>query len=117
MITRKDPSAMARRVPMTDTNTAIQYIGEDGGVILTGFTSVRDVEQVNSDAEPYISAILKDVHNEAPQSSTLTFQHADDPASIHHDLYQGRRLDAPVYLDEAPLHEKRGCNSPHFWRS
>lgn len=52
---------MARSVPINDTNTAIQYIEEDGGVILTGFTSRRDVEQVNSDAKPYINAILKDV--------------------------------------------------------
>lgn len=52
---------MARSVPLSDINTAIQYIEEDGGVILTGFTSRRDVGQVNSDAEPYISAILKDV--------------------------------------------------------
>lgn len=52
---------MARSVSISDTKTAIKYIEEDGGVILTGFTSRRDVEQVNSDAEPYISAILKDV--------------------------------------------------------
>lgn len=52
---------MARSVPVSDANTAIKYIEEDGGVILTGFTSRRDVEQVNSDAEPYINAILKDV--------------------------------------------------------
>ncbi|KAL9031260.1 MAG: hypothetical protein Q9196_000698 [Gyalolechia fulgens] len=51
---------MARRVPVTDTKAAIKYIEEDGGVILTDFTSRRDVEQVNSDAEPYINAILKD---------------------------------------------------------
>lgn len=52
---------MARSVPLSDTNTAIKYIEEDGGVILTGFTNRTDVEQVNADAEPYISAILKDV--------------------------------------------------------
>ena len=52
---------MARRCPTTDTNTAIKYIEEDGGVILTGFTSRKDVEQVNSDAELYLNAILKDV--------------------------------------------------------
>ena len=52
---------MARKVPLTDTDAAISYIEEDGGVILTGFTSRRDLEQVNSDAEPYINAILNDV--------------------------------------------------------
>lgn len=52
---------MARSVPISDTKTAIKYIEEDGGVILTGFTSRRDVDQVNSDAELYINAILKDV--------------------------------------------------------
>lgn len=52
---------MARKVAICDTKIAIRHIAEDGGVILTGFTSGRDVEQVNSDAEPYINATLKNV--------------------------------------------------------
>lgn len=67
---------MARRVPVSDTKTAIQYIEEDGGVILTGFTSREDVEQVNADAEPYIRAILEDVRK-LDNLLYLPFQKAD----------------------------------------
>ncbi len=52
---------MARRVPLSDPATIIRYIEEDGGVILTGFSSVADVQNVNADAAPYINAILEDV--------------------------------------------------------
>lgn len=52
---------MARRVPLNDPATIIRYIEEDGGVILTGFSSVADVQNVNADAAPYINAILEDV--------------------------------------------------------
>ncbi|MCJ1230377.1 hypothetical protein MMC12_007050 [Toensbergia leucococca] len=56
---------MARRVSLHDVKTAIRTIEEDGGVILTGFSTVADVEQVNKDALPYISAIKA---NRAAQS-------------------------------------------------
>ena len=52
---------MARRVSLHDVKTAIRTIEEDGGVILTGFSTVADVEQVNKDALPYISAIKANV--------------------------------------------------------
>lgn len=52
---------MARRVPLDDPTTAIRYIEEDGGVILTGFSSIADVQTVNDDAAPFINAILEDV--------------------------------------------------------
>lgn len=52
---------MARRVPLNDPATIIRCIEEDGGVILTGFSSIADVQKVNADAAPYINAILEDV--------------------------------------------------------
>lgn len=52
---------MARRVPLNDPATIIRYIEEDGGVILTGFSSIDDVQKVNADAAPFINAILEDV--------------------------------------------------------
>ena len=52
---------MARRAPFKDPSTVIQYIEEDGGVILTGFSSITDVQTVNADAAPYINAIIEDV--------------------------------------------------------
>ena len=54
---------MARRVPVSDPRLAIQAIEESGGVILTGFSSMADVERVNRDAQPFISAIVEDVSN------------------------------------------------------
>ncbi|KAL9576390.1 MAG: hypothetical protein Q9212_007137 [Teloschistes hypoglaucus] len=47
---------MARRVPLNDPDRAIQVIAEDGGVILTGFSSVEDVQRVNEDAAPFLEA-------------------------------------------------------------
>ena len=52
---------MARRVALKDIVTVIQSIKEDGGVILTNFSSTEDVERVNADAAPYIQKIIDDV--------------------------------------------------------
>ena len=52
---------MARRVAFKDTVAVIQSIKEDGGVILTNFSSTEDVESVNADAAPYIQKIIDDV--------------------------------------------------------
>lgn len=52
---------MARRVAFQDTVAVIQSIKEDGGVILTNFSSNEDVERVNADAAPYIQKIIDDV--------------------------------------------------------
>lgn len=52
---------MARRVPLSDPATIIRYMEEDGGVILTGFSSIAEVQKVNADAAPYIDTILEDV--------------------------------------------------------
>lgn len=65
---------MARRVPFYDPTVVIRYIEEDGGVILTGFASIPDVQTVNADAAPYINAILENVCKQrlCPLSLTLT---------------------------------------------
>lgn len=52
---------MARRVALRDTIAVVQSIKEDGGVILTNFSSTEDVERVNTDAAPYIQKIIDDV--------------------------------------------------------
>lgn len=52
---------MARRVSLHDPTTAIKYLREDGGVILTNFSTIDDLEKVNADAALYIDAIVKDV--------------------------------------------------------
>lgn len=54
---------MARRTPLSNPHSAIDILKEDGGVILTGFTTPSEVEKVNADAAPYINAIVKDVIN------------------------------------------------------
>lgn len=56
---------MARRVPLHDVEMAIKTIEQDGGVILTDFSSIADVEKVNSDAEPFIAAIKAEVSSQA----------------------------------------------------
>ncbi len=52
---------MAQRVPLSSPEAAIAAIEADGGVILTGFASPGEIEQVNQDAKPYLEAIIKDV--------------------------------------------------------
>ncbi len=52
---------MARRVSLHDAETAIKIIEEDGGVILTHFSSTTDVEKVNRDAAPFIAAFKAEV--------------------------------------------------------
>ncbi|KID79701.1 phytanoyl-CoA dioxygenase family protein, partial [Metarhizium brunneum ARSEF 3297] len=42
---------MARRVPLDRPEEAIRVVKEDGGVILTGFTSAGQVDKVNQDTE------------------------------------------------------------------
>jgi hypothetical protein len=57
---------MARRAPLTEPDRAIKILKEDGGVVLTGFSSVTNVEKVNAEATPYINAIIKDVTHPIP---------------------------------------------------
>ena len=52
---------MARRVALRDTAAVVQSLKEDGGVILTNFSSTEDVERVNADAAPYIQKIIDDI--------------------------------------------------------
>lgn len=53
------PSAIApaslRRVDFNDLDKVISTIEQDGGVILTGFTTLEVVAQVNSEVEPYLN--------------------------------------------------------------
>ena len=58
---KKVTVVMARRVPLNDVETAIKIIEQDGGVILTGFSKIGDVEKVNRDAAPFITAIQAEV--------------------------------------------------------
>lgn len=46
---------MARRVSLNDVEMAIEVIKEDGGVILTDFSSIADVEKVSTDAAPNLA--------------------------------------------------------------
>ena len=73
---------MARRVPLHDIETAIKTIEQDGGVILTDFSSIADVEQVNKDAAPFIVAINAEVspqaqppQNQSPPSQIQSLYH------------------------------------------
>ena len=75
---------MARRVPLNDVETAIKIIEQDGGVILTGFSKIVDVEKVNSDAAPFIAAIQAEVSSQvylraSPLSCKSAFLVAQKP--------------------------------------
>lgn len=50
------PSHALRRVPLSSPEEAIRAIEEDGGVILTNFTTLSGVEEVNKDMAPFMSA-------------------------------------------------------------
>ena len=54
---------MPQRVPLSNPQLAIDIIERDGGVILTGFSTVANVEKVNSDAEPFLSEIKAGVRS------------------------------------------------------
>ncbi|KAL9613646.1 MAG: hypothetical protein Q9167_001822 [Letrouitia subvulpina] len=61
---------MAQHVALSNVEAAIKYLEEDGGVILTGFTSQDDLERVNCDAEPHITAILEQASQSVPRTTT-----------------------------------------------
>ena len=73
---------MARRVALHDPTTAIKYLREDGGVILTNFSTIDDLEKVNADAAPFIDAILKDVR---PQNGSITHRR-NRKSFVHHNI-------------------------------
>ena len=52
---------MAQRVSLDSPEAAIDAVKADGGVILTGFASQAEIQQVNADARPYLETIFKDV--------------------------------------------------------
>ena len=52
---------MARRVSLHDVEMAIEVIKQDGGVILTDFSSIADVEKVSSDAAPILAKLKAEV--------------------------------------------------------
>ncbi|MCJ1278438.1 hypothetical protein MMC21_006255 [Puttea exsequens] len=68
---------MARRVDLNDIKEAIQTIEEDGGVILTKFSGIADIEKVNRDAAPFISTIMTDV-SVSFHSSPITHSPLED---------------------------------------
>ena len=47
---------MVQHVSLREPLTAIKAIENDGGVVLTDFATVDDVEKVNADAAPHLRA-------------------------------------------------------------
>ena len=105
---------MVRRVALEDTNAVIQSIKEDGGVILTNFSSTEDVERVNADAAPYIQKIVDDVYRPDHSSSLSRLTTRN---SAHHNPSLEKRLDVTVCSDEVGWRERVGFNSLHFLTS
>ena len=115
---------MARRVNFRDSDAVIQSVKEDGGVILTNFSSTEDVKKVNADAAPYIQKIIQDVCSLVPYLVSYLFaffgggglvsKTETTPNSAHCNLSPEKRLDATVCSDAVGLHEKNGFSSLHF---
>lgn len=78
---------MARRVPLNDPDRAIQVIAEDGGVILTGFSSVEDVQKVNEDAAPFLEAFRAEVSFASSSFSLPSFLFAPTNNTDEHSTY------------------------------
>ena len=66
---------MARRVPLHDVQTVIETVEQDGGVILTDFSNMTDVEKVNSDVAPFIAAIKAEVSRPVCLRANQSFCH------------------------------------------
>lgn len=49
---------MARRVPLSNPDQAIRFLEEDGGVILTAFSCIEDVQRVTADSAPFIDEVV-----------------------------------------------------------
>jgi hypothetical protein len=49
---------MARRVPLSDPEQAIHCLEEDGGVVLTAFSCIEDVQRVTANSAPFIEEIV-----------------------------------------------------------
>ena len=67
---------MARRIALQDPDAAIRCLKEDGGVILTNFSSIGDVIQVNNDAAPFINEIVAEVRYDISSSLVWSFAKA-----------------------------------------
>ncbi|KAL8743397.1 MAG: hypothetical protein Q9190_004243 [Brigantiaea leucoxantha] len=76
---------MAHRVAFSDTEGAIRYIEEDGGVILTGFATENEVATVNADAAPYISAVAAETEPILSASATMEISPGEKAQDLHRD--------------------------------
>jgi hypothetical protein len=52
--------AMLQRIPLSRPDEAIKAIEEDGGVILSDFTSLNDLDQVHQDVRGVMDARMRD---------------------------------------------------------
>lgn len=51
---------MLQRIPLSRPDEAIKAIEEDGGVILSDFTSLNDLDQVHQDVRGVMDARMRD---------------------------------------------------------
>ncbi|KAG8416319.1 hypothetical protein J3458_006911 [Metarhizium acridum] len=84
---------MARRVPLDLPEEAIRVIKEDGGVILTAFTSASQVKQVNQDVNETMARRKSDeVHSPLFLATPVASKanHVPRPSQAFKALYNGR---------------------------
>lgn len=101
---------MASRVPITDVAKAIHCLEEDGGVILTGFATVREVETVNDDAAPYLEAVAKEV---SPAKMYLCLSSLIKPACLGRPTEGNTAMPSTVWKEsDSPRDMAAATRSP-----
>ena len=107
---------MARRVSLNKPDEVIQCLEEYGGAIVTGFSSVADVQKVNADATPFIDDVAKDVST-VSQKLELELLGFDHCVSVYQSLLKGEPFVVTASSGGAKQHEKNGFNSQHSCKS
>lgn len=114
---------MARRVSLNDPDLAIRIIEEDGGVILTDFTTTTLVEQVNADAAPYINAIVKEVIDLSASIDLYPFAQSCNKTStniaksVSHAASHAKQRAARCYSDAVKPRARSGSSNPAYSKS
>ena len=112
--------AMAQRVPLSDPERAIECLASDGGVILTSFCSLADIDKINGDVAPYIQTILEQVNltmsegndRSSPSSFMRISELTEDLVQSGALIIHQKRYDALDCSEEVRLLARLSFNSP-----
>ncbi|KAI4088300.1 MAG: hypothetical protein LQ344_006168 [Seirophora lacunosa] len=105
---------MACSVPITDVAKAIYCLEEDGGVIVTGFATVEEVNTVNDDAAPYLEAVANERDLKGQSRGTLRCHRLFGRSETAREKWLQRRevhqiLDHFLRTTSIPYNDQGGC--------